>query len=134
MNNVTGSIQGTLMFFFLLFILRVLLRKPWLAALAFVGFWTGIKLIGSHHPVIESTTFIVVYGLAALVVVRFGFLSLALAIFVADLLINVPLTSHVSEWYFGGPFFALLSVLAIGGWAFYIALAGQKLWKQSLFE
>ena len=132
--NVTGSIQGTLTFFFLLFLFRVLLRKPWLAGLAFVGFWVGLKLVGSHHPAIESATFIVVYGLAAFVVVRFGFLSLALAIFVADLLINVPLTSHVSEWYFAGPFFALLSVLAIGCWAFYIALAGQKLWKGSLLD
>jgi len=133
-NNVTGSIQGTLIFFFLLFLFRVLLRKPWLAALAFVAFWTGLKLIGSHHPALESVAFIVVYGLAAFVVVRFGFLSLALAIFVADLLINIPLTSHFSDWYFAGPFFALLSVLAIGCWAFYIALAGQKLWQKSLLD
>jgi hypothetical protein len=134
MNNLTGSIQGTLAFFFLLFLLRVLLRKPWLAMIAFVAFWTGLKLIGSHYPAIEGTTYVVVYGLAALMVMRFGFLSLALAIFVADLLTNVPLTSHFSEWYFAGPFFVWLSVLAIGCWAFYIALAGQKLWQKSLLD
>ena len=82
----------------------------------------------------EGATFALIYGLAAFVVVRFGFLCLAVAIFVVDLLVNVPLSSHVSEWYFGGPFFSVLSIFALACWAFYIALAGQKLWKESLFE
>jgi serine/threonine protein kinase len=132
--NLTGSIQGTLAFFFLLFLLRVLLRKPWLAAAGFVAFWTGLRLIGSHHLALDATTYIFIYGIAAFVVVRFGFLCLAVGIFIVDLLLNLPMTSHISAWYFSGTLFALLSVLALAGWGFYVALAGQKLLKERLFE
>lgn len=132
--NLAGSIQGTLAFFFVLFVLRVLLRKPWLAAIGFVAFWTGLKLIGSHHPAMEGIAFALVYGLAAIVVVRYGFLCLAVAIYVADLLVNVPFTSHASQWYFAGPFFSVFSIFALACGSFYVALAGQKLWKESLLD
>ncbi len=33
--QLATSVQGSLVFFFVMFVLRVILRKPWLAALAF---------------------------------------------------------------------------------------------------
>ena len=44
--HLATSVQGTLLFFFVMFILRVILRKPWLAALAFVAVWTSMKTFG----------------------------------------------------------------------------------------
>jgi len=132
--HLDNSVQGTLLFFFLMFVLRVLLRKPWLAALAFVAVWTGIKTFDSHHLLIDISTFAVIYAIAAFVVLRFGLIALATGIFTVDLLLNIPVTTRFSSWYIGGSLFVLLTVIGLAVWGCYTSLAGQKLWKAELFE
>lgn len=132
--HLATSVQGTLLFFFVMFVLRVILRKPWLAALAFVAVWTAIKTIGSHHVLINVSTFAAIYAIAAFVVLRFGFIALATGMFTVDLLLNIPITTNLSAWYIGGSLFVLLTVIGLGVWGCYTALAGQKIWKENLFE
>ena len=134
--HITISVQATLGMFFLMFILRVILRKPWLAAVAFVLVWTSLKA-GSSNPNLIAIVLplqILVYSGAAFVLLRYGALSLATGIFVADILLSVPITLHLASWYAGGTVFVLLTVLAITGWGFYIALAEQKLLKGGLLD
>jgi tRNA A-37 threonylcarbamoyl transferase component Bud32 len=132
--HLANSVQATLGMFFLMFVFRVLLRKPWLAAIAFVALWSALKVVGSQHPMVLLPLQVFVYAGAAFVLIRFGALALATGIFVADILLNIAITSHLTAWYYGGTWFVLVTVLALLGWAFYIALAGQKLWKESLFD
>ncbi|MGB7555271.1 MAG: protein kinase, partial [Candidatus Korobacteraceae bacterium] len=134
MWHLATSVQGTLLFFFVMFVLRVLLRKPWLAALAFVAVWTAIKTIGSHHILIDVSTFAAIYAIAAFVVLRFGFIALAIGMFTVDVLLNIPVTTNLSSWYLGGSLFVMLTIIGLAVWGFYISLAGQKIWKESLFE
>jgi serine/threonine-protein kinase len=131
--NVPGAIQGTLLFFFLLFVLRVILRKEWLAAIAFVAIWVALKTLGSDYPWIEAPAFALLYGTAAIVVVRFGFVALAAGIFATDLLLNVPLTFDFSAWYLTSSLLPLFSVAALAVWGFYTSLGGRKLWEADLF-
>ena len=132
--HLAGSVQATLGFFFLMFAFRVILRKPWLAALAFITFWTFLKVYGEHHFWIEVPAQIAIYSIAAFVVLRFGFIALATGIFTADLLLNIPVTTNFSAWYAGSAIFVVLLVTAMAVWGAYTALAGQKLWKEQLFE
>jgi predicted Ser/Thr protein kinase len=131
--HIPGAIQGTLLFFFLLFVLRVLLRKEWLAAIVFVAIWATLKTLGSDYPWIEGPAWSLLYLVAVLVVFRFGFVALAVGLFVTDMLLNVPLTLDFSAWYVGSTLLPLLIVAALAIWGFYNALAGQKLWKTELF-
>jgi serine/threonine-protein kinase len=131
--QIPGAIQGTLLFFFLLFVLRVLLRKEWLAAIVFVVLWVALKTLGSDYPWIDGSAWALLYGVAAIVAFRFGFVALAVGIFATDLLINAPLTLDFSFWYAISSWLPLLSVAALAVWGFYNALAGQKLWKNELF-
>jgi hypothetical protein len=117
-----------------MFVLRVLLRKPWLAALAFVAVWTAIKTFDSHHPLLDIATFAAIYAIAAFVVLRFGFVSLAVGIFVADLLVNIPITLDLSMWYMGGSLFVLATVCGLAAWGFHTSLGGQKVLKEDLFQ
>jgi len=133
-SHAAVSVQITLVFFFLMFAFRVLLRKPWLAALAFVAFWTLIKSYGEHHFLLTVPTWIAIYGIAAFVVMRFGFVALAVGIFTADLLGSVPITTDFSAFYVGAPIFILALVAAMAVWGCYCGLAGQKLVKENLFE
>ncbi len=134
LSQVAQSIQGTLEFFFLMFVLRVLLRKPWLAALAFIAFWTALKAYDNHHFLYIVPAYVAVYGIAAFVVLRFGFIALAVGIFTVDLLANLPVTTDLSSWYIGNSIFVVALIAAMAVWGCYSALAGQKLVREHLFE
>ena len=128
------SIQGALGFFFLLFVFRVVLRKPWLAAIVFVAFWTGIKTYDNHHWMYVLPAYLMLYSIAAFVILRFGFIALAVGIFTVDLLANLPVTTDFSSWYIGNSMFVYGLLTALAVWGCYSALAGQKLVKENLFE
>jgi hypothetical protein len=132
--HIPGAIQAALLFFFLLFVLRVLLRKEWLAAVVFVALWATLKTLGSDYPWIEGPAWALLYGVAMLVVFRFGFVALAVGIFVTDMMLNVPLTLDFSAWYVSNSLLPLVSVFAMAVWGFYNSLAGQKLWQGDLFS
>jgi hypothetical protein len=132
--RVPDSIEATLLFFFLLFVLRVVLRKEWLAAIVFVAIWVTLKTLGSDYPWIEGTAYALLYGGAAIVVFRVGFVTLGVGIFTTELLSSVPFTLDFSAWYLSSVWLPLLAIAALAVWGFYNSLAGQKLWKTELFS
>lgn len=132
--NVVGCIVSTLVFFFVLFLLRVTLRNRWLAAAFFVAIWSTPRALRSDHPLIEISIGLMIYAIAAIAVVRFGLIALATAIFLTNFLLNVPVTLDLSRWYASNFVFVFLIFVAMAAWGFYIALAGQRLWKDELFE
>ena len=77
---------------------------------------------------VELPTQIIVYAIAVLIVLRFGFVSLACAIFTVDLMANIPFSADLSNWYMTTSILALLSVVALAGWGFYHSLGGEPLW------
>jgi serine/threonine-protein kinase len=123
-----GSIQTTLIFFFVLFGLKVLLRKEWIAAIVFIAIFALPRALNSTYVTVELPAQILVYAIAVLLVLRFGFVSLACAIFTVDLMANAPFSSDFSAWYMMTSILALLSVLALAGWGFYHSLGGEPLW------
>jgi len=134
MVNVPGAVQGTLTFFFMLFILRVLLRNRWLAAAVFVAIWTAIQTLGGEHLAINIPIWIAIYSIAALALVRFGLVTLAAAVFTSDSMGNVPMTLNPSLWYFNATVFVTLAVLLLAVWSFKEATAGRKIFSADLFE
>ena len=132
--TVVSSIRTTLIFFFLIVLLRVLVRNRWVAAAIFVLLFTLTKVLGSDHPLIDTPVWLVIYGVAAFAVVRFGLVALAIAVLTVNVLLNVPITLDFSNWYAVRTVCVLLSVAAIAAWGFYTSLAGQRLWKDELFD
>jgi hypothetical protein len=130
--QIPVSVLATLEFFFLLLGLKILLRKSWLAGIAFVAIFTAIKTLGGSYPSVEVPSEALVYIVAVLIVVRFGLIPLACAVFTVDLIANVPFTADFSAWYAGTPILVLLSVVALAGWGFYNSLGGQPLWSPDL--
>jgi serine/threonine protein kinase len=126
------SIQTTLFFFLLLLGLRSLLRKEWLAAIVFVAIFAVPHGLASDYMAIELPTQILVYAIALLIVIRFGLVPLAIAIFTIDMMAGIPFSADVSTWYMATSIPALLSVVAIAGWGFYHSLGGEPLWRVEL--
>ena len=97
--QVPSGTQGTLFFFVILVVLRYLLRNPWAAAVGFTAIFTLMGSLQSSHPWVAAVSDIFVYGIAAFALVRFGLITLALAVFVADTMLNIPVTFDFSRWY-----------------------------------
>jgi len=123
------SIQTTLVFFLALFGLRVMLRKEWIAAIAFVAIFAVPRSLSSTYMAVEMPAQILVYAIAVLIVLRFGLVPLACAIFTINLMANIPFSADFSTWYMTTSIFALVSVVALAGWGFYHSLGGEPVWK-----
>jgi len=129
LRQVANSILGTLQFFFLLLGLKFLLRKDWLAAIAFVAIFAVPRGLLDSHPKIELPTLILVYSIAVLIVLRFGLIPLAVAIFTVDMTMGLPWSGDVSAWFMSHSLMALFSVVALATWGFYHSLGGQAVLK-----
>ena len=123
------SIQTTLIFFLLLLGLRRLLRNQWVAAVAFVAIFALPRSISSPYWSIELPAQVLVYSIAVLIVIRFGLVPLAVAIFTIDMTSGLPFSHDLSTWYMTTSILALLSVVALAGWGFYQSLGGEPVWK-----
>ncbi len=132
--NIVSSIQSTLIFFFLLVLLRVLVKNRWVAALLFALLLTVPKVLGSDHPWIETPVWFTIYGIAAFALVRFGLIVLAMGVLCVDILLNIPITLDFSNWYAARSLGVVLGFVAIAAWGFHTSLTGQRLWKDDLFE
>jgi predicted Ser/Thr protein kinase len=126
------SIQTTLVFFLLLLGLRWLLRNQWIAVVVFVAIFAVPRGISSSYWHIELPAQILVYSIAVLIVIRFGLIPLAVAIFTINMMSGVPFSADLSTWYMSTSIPALLSLVAIAGWGFYHSLGGQALWKAEM--
>jgi serine/threonine protein kinase len=128
------AITQSLIFFFLLFLLRVLLRNSWLGAAACVLLFSSLNASSNDQPLLAGIASFVLYGLGALVVLRFGILALGVGWFVDHFLPGAQVSVNPSAWYFGNTVFILAFVIALATWAFFTSIAGRRLWKQSLFD
>jgi hypothetical protein len=126
------SIQTTLVFFFVLFLLKVLLRKEWIAGIALVVLFALPRGLSSTYMAVDIPAQILVYAIAVVIVLRFGFVPLACAIFTINLMANVPFSADLSAWYMPTSILALLSVLALAGWGFYHSLGGEPIWRPEI--
>jgi len=119
---------------FLLLLLRVLLRRQWIAIIAVIVFAVGTATPGSANPMIFGMFMLVAFSLFLFVLIRFGLLAgafWAVYMWLADL---VVLTLHSSAWYAGRSWFTLWLFAAIAGYAFWISLAGRPLVRSQLLD
>ena len=133
-QSMPHGIRDTLIFALVLFLLRAILRNEWLAVVAFAVIFTLQTIVGSNHLVIDGLEQLIAYMLVAAAAWRFGLLALAVFILSNNTVGNMQATLHTGAWYFGNDLFLIACGLALAVWGCYTAMAGQKLWKTSLFE
>jgi len=123
---------GVSCLFGLLLLHIILRRKEWLAtAVAWLLLTFSFALTGQSFLI--SLVFAAVYAaLLIAVATRFGLLAVTTALFVVSFFGNTPMTTDFGVWYAPSTMFALVVTLALVAYAFYIALAGQKVFKGKL--
>lgn len=134
MIAVPDSVRSALISFFLMFLLRVVLRNQWLAIAAFIGVFVAVNVPGKTDPWISLVANVLASGISAFVIMRLGLLALAAGVFVHDLLVLLPVTLNTSAPYFGVSILIMAVALAVCIWAFRTSIAGTEIWRADLFE
>jgi serine/threonine-protein kinase len=134
LSSLIAAILVTLFMLFLMFLLRVVTRRQWLAAGIFVLFWVVLEVLRTNSPMIAVIFAGLFWAAVVINLLRFGLVASAISFFVSQLLPHVPITTDFSAWYAGTTLFTLLGVLALAGYAFHTSLGGQKIFEGKLLE
>jgi hypothetical protein len=125
---IPNCVVQALVWFVLIFILRVVLRRDWLAAGAFVLLYMAFNSLATPAaPALAALFGAVETALLVFMMLRFGLLALIASSFAYELLLMFPITADFSVWYAGTSLFALIGVAAMAAFAFRSSLAGRPL-------
>ena len=129
------TIVTDLFLVFLFFLLRVLLRRQWLAAVVFILMPSSVlALQNSNHPVILALSTAAILGFFVANLLCFGVLPTLLVGFVGIMLRDFVLTADLSAWYAGSTVAAIAIVLILTAYAFHTAVAGRPLFKAAFLD
>jgi hypothetical protein len=107
-------------------------RKEWLA----IGVaWLGLTVtfaIGGRSFLIGLVYGAIFAALLIAVTTRFGLLAVTTTLFIFSFFGSSPTTTDFGAWYAPSAIFALVAILVLLAYAFYIALAGQQVFKRKL--
>ena len=113
-------------------VLRLLLRRTWIA----VAVTTVFNLVGFYpgagHPLPYVIAVLMIVGLFWLVLFRFGLLPVLVGSAVQNLLDEFPLTFDLTAWYGQVTLLVLPVVVAVALWGFRVALAGRALFRDEI--
>ena len=132
LSAVPHAIREALFFFFLIFLLRVLLRNQWVAAAVFAAIFILPNTVSGDQPWVSAgISFAVLFGIAVLVL-RWGAVAAATALLVTNLL-NAPPVAPGAAWYAGSTVLMLGSAAVLALWAFKTSLGSRRLFDPDLF-
>ena len=119
---------------FVLFLFKVLLRKEWAAAVAWVLLFTVLATPGGQFDPVAFVGALIFFGLAVFVMIRFGLLALVTNFMVYFVLGRFPLTTQASAWYSGIGLAGILLIAALALYAFYTSLGGRPVFGGAVLE
>jgi hypothetical protein len=132
-GGLFGPIMVTMFILFVLLLLRVILRKHWLAmaGLAVIfslpAFATVDPRLLPLHLVLQALGWVVIF----LMLSRFGLLSVCALFFFLQIFSTVP-TADFSAWYGSNTVVLLLAMAVVAGFGFYTSLAGRPILAESM--
>ena len=123
-----SAIVNTLGLFVVVFLLRLLLRRDWLAGGALVLFGAVGSLTTSTDLSLVTAGFNLVTLLVFVtLLLRFGLVAITVANFVsASLTTAFPISAEFSRWYGGGTVVVLLAFSALAVYGYRLSLGGRR--------
>jgi hypothetical protein len=112
-------------FLLLVFLLRVLLRRDWLAVLVAASVLTLFNPNFIQHPLSAGPIVILSNLLIFFVLVRFGFTTFVAGLTLLSLFGFVQMALQPSAWYFSYGITSLLLIAALSFYGFRMSLGGQ---------
>ena len=128
---VRDAIFTAVLFFFILFLLRLVLRKDWIAGAAFAVILAFATNFASATPWVDLPLAGLVFAVFALALLRFGLLAGIVTSAVGQFLALGGVLDF-STWYAGMAAMPFLLVALLVVYGFRTSLAGRKLFTQEL--
>jgi serine/threonine-protein kinase len=130
---MTGAILLGMLLTLILMLLRVVLRRQWLAAATLILLGASTAMVDGH-PGIALVVRVSLFTLLAATLLRFGgLLPTIVCVIVGETLGDFPIADF-STWYATTTVFVLVAVLALTAYAFHTAVAGRPLFKAGFLE
>jgi serine/threonine-protein kinase len=114
-------------------LLRVVLRRNWLAIAVLVALFSTFQALGSVAPIFEFAVSLSVAAIIATVMFRLGIFALVVSMIYMNIE-HFALTFDPSSWYFGRSLVAILVLVGIVVYGFYISLAGRPIMSDAVFR
>ena len=124
-DQVLGDTFVALAILFVMFLLRLLLRRDWLVVVAITIILTSIFSAGSNFAAVAVVQILLNMVFMAIVVLRCGLLTVVTMFLVSDLMLLL-LTPDPSAWYFSVGVVGLIPIVALAAFAFYTSLGGRS--------
>jgi serine/threonine-protein kinase len=123
-------------FFLMMFLLRVILRKQWLAAIAFVLIWTVVQLPQNSggSVLVRAAFFMLIYGLLVTILLRCGLFALVVTVFLIDWINQTLLTTDFSAWYGLSSLVVVIVLGSMTAYGFWTSLGSRKLFDEAALE
>ena len=128
-NVLNSSLQSALFIMLFFVVLRLVIRRAWIAAVVGAAIITvlsdnGEAITGSRVDTVMIATII---ALATYAIFRHGLLVLVVASFADNVLTSVPLTLHTTAWWATPSNLTLALFILIACFGYYAARAGQPI-------
>jgi serine/threonine-protein kinase len=130
---VPYAVRNVLFYLFVLYLLRAMLRKEWVAAIAFTVIFLPISGISKDHLAMDLAWVSLVWLMRAFVLLRWGPLAVAVQQWFYGVLFSVPTTTHMSAWFSSQAIIPLAILAAMAAWALRISMKGYRLFPKDLF-
>lgn len=127
------NVLFSLAVFFILFLLRLVVKKDWIAAIGIV-FLGAVTNTGGDYFWSTFLFSAVIWLSIYLVLRRFGLLALVVGLVVQNTLVTFPMTTHLSRWYASGAIAGMVTIVAVALFAMYPALGGQPLFSTKALD
>jgi serine/threonine-protein kinase len=131
--QASSSFSSALIVFFFFFMLRLLFRRNWLAALV-MSLLFCIPSLGAQNPLIDMLFTAPFFWMYLYILYRFGLVALTVLYFVDQLADNMPLATPLSAWYTEGGLVAMITILAVAFYGFYVSRAGKPLFETGALD
>ncbi|HYU41386.1 MAG TPA: serine/threonine-protein kinase [Vicinamibacteria bacterium] len=130
--NAFSAVLFAMVFLFILTLLRMVLRRDWLASLA----WAAIVAapIAGENPTLGWVGGAFRALMMLVVLRRGGLLSLAVALFFMFSLIEVPITLDLGAWYAPRALPVVIVLAGLAAYGFRASLGGKPLFGSSLLD
>jgi serine/threonine-protein kinase len=130
---VLAFLLYSLLIFFFLFLLRLLLKRDWIAAIILVLIATGTNSPG-EYPVLTYLILGIIWISIVLMLKKVGLLALVVGLVVQNVLVVFPTTSHLSRWYANAGLTGIVVIAALLAYGFFIGLAGRPIFTGTAFD
>jgi Protein kinase domain len=126
-----NAIASALVFFLVLFLLRALVRRQWLAGTLLVVLFTLVNMRNVNPWYVGIPLFVFIFGTVVVAMTRLGLFAVSILLAVVDSVLGASLTSNYGAWYGQSSWIVLVVMSAMALWGFRLSLGERSIWGET---